>query len=159
MRDLKDVKSFGHISDDKEKGLSSYLRPKGVIAAIVPSTNPLATPVNNIINALKTGNAIIIAPSPKGVKPARLLLGYIHDAIAKLGLPAELVQMVPSPPSKLKTQKLMQLADLVVVTGSQSNVRAGYMSGTPAIGVGAGNVVTIIDETADLNDAATNCYL
>ena len=155
MRDLKDVKSFGHISDDKEKGLSSYLRPKGVIAAIVPSTNPLATPVNNIINALKTGNAIIIAPSPKGVKPARLLLGYIHDAIAKLGLPAELVQMVPSPPSKLKTQKLMQLADLVVVTGSQSNVRAGYMSGTPAIGVGAGNVVTIIDETADLNDAAT----
>ena len=65
MRDLKDVQSFGHISDDAAKGLSTYLRPKGVIAAIVPSTNPLATPVNNIINALKTGNAIIIAPSPK----------------------------------------------------------------------------------------------
>ena len=155
MRDLKDVKSLGHISDDKEKGLSSYLRPKGVIAAIVPSTNPLATPVNNIINALKTGNAIIIAPSPKGVKPATLLLGYIHDALAKLGLPAGLVQMVPAFPSKPKTQRLMQLADLVVVTGSQSNVRAGYMSGTPAIGVGAGNVVTIIDETANLHDAAT----
>ena len=154
MRDLKDVKSFGHIGDDQAKGLSTYLRPKGVIAAIVPSTNPLATPVNNIINALKTGNAIIIAPSPKGVKPATVLLGYIHDALAKLGLPAELVQMVPAPPSKPKTQRLMQLADLVVVTGSQSNVRAGYMSGTPAIGVGAGNVVTIIDETADLKAAA-----
>ena len=67
MRDLKDVKSFGHIGDDHAKGLSTYLRPKGVIAAIVPSTNPLATPVNNSINALKTGNAIIIAPSPQGV--------------------------------------------------------------------------------------------
>ena len=65
MRDLKDVTSFGHLSDDAVTGLSSYLRPKGVIAAIVPSTNPLATPVNNIINALKTGNAIILAPSPK----------------------------------------------------------------------------------------------
>ena len=85
------------------------------------------------------------------MKPATVLLGYIHDALAKLGVPAELVQMVPAPPSKPKTQRLMQLADLVVVTGSQSNVRAGYMSGTPAIGVGAGNVVTIIDETADLN--------
>ena len=154
MRDLKDVKSFGHISDDTDKGLSTYLRPKGVIAAIVPSTNPLATPVNNIINALKTGNAIIIAPSPKGVKPATVLLGYIHDALEKLGLPTTLVQMVPAPPSKPKTQRLMELADMVVVTGSQSNVRAGYMSGTPAIGVGAGNVVTIIDETANLKAAA-----
>lgn len=154
MRDLKDVRSFGHISDDTDKGLSTYLRPKGVIAAIVPSTNPLATPVNNIINALKTGNAIIIAPSPKGVKPATVLLGYIHNALEQLGLPPTLVQMVPVPPSKPKTQRLMQLADMVVVTGSQSNVRAGYMSGTPAIGVGAGNVVTIIDETADLQAAA-----
>ncbi len=154
MRDLKGVKSFGHISDDAEKGLSTYLRPKGVIAAIVPSTNPLATPINNIINALKTGNAIVIAPSPKGVKPATILLEHIHQRLTQLGLPAELVQMVPAPPSKPKTQRLMALADLVVVTGSQSNVRAGYMSGTPAIGVGAGNVVTIIDETADLADAA-----
>ncbi len=66
LRDLHGVKSIGHITDDPEKGLSVYYRPKGVVAAIVPSTNPLATPVNNIINALKTGNAIIIAPSPKG---------------------------------------------------------------------------------------------
>jgi sulfoacetaldehyde dehydrogenase len=154
LRDLQGARSTGHIHDDIEKGLSVYYRPKGVIAAIVPSTNPLATPVNNIINALKTGNAIIIAPSPKGVKPGVKLLGYIHAHLRKLGLPDDLVQMVPSPPSKAKTERLMQIADLVVVTGSQNNVRAGYRSGTPAIGVGAGNVVTIIDETADISGAA-----
>lgn len=154
MRDLKGVKSFGHVGDDENLGLSTYLRPKGVIAAIVPSTNPLATPVNNTINALKTGNAIILAPSPKGVRPLQVLLEEIHTALGKLGLPADLVQMVPVPPSKPKTERLMNLADLVVVTGSQSNVRAGYSSGTPAIGVGAGNVVTIVDETANTTEAA-----
>ncbi len=154
MRDLKGVTAFGHIGDDEALGLSTYLRPKGVVAAIVPSTNPLATPVNNTINALKTGNAIILAPSPKGVKPLQALLDQIHPALAKLGLPDNLVQMVSAPPSKPKTERLMQRADLVIVTGSQSNVRAGYSSGTPAIGVGAGNVVTIIDETADIAAAA-----
>ncbi|MGB2302826.1 MAG: aldehyde dehydrogenase family protein, partial [Candidatus Puniceispirillaceae bacterium] len=153
LRDLKGVASIGHIRDDDEKGLSLYYRPKGVIAAIVPSTNPLATPVNNIINALKTGNAIIIAPSPKGMKPALALLEHIHQNMAKLGISEDLVQLVPSPPSKAKTERLMQLCDMVVVTGSQNNVRAGYKSGTPAIGVGAGNVVTIIDETADIDAA------
>ena len=154
MRDLKDIKSFGHVSDDPVNGLSSYLRPKGVIAAIVPSTNPLATPVNNIINALKTGNAIVLAPSPKGVKPLTTMLAEIHKALSRLGLPDDLVQMVSAPPSRTKTERLMKLADLVVVTGSQNNVRAGYASGTPAIGVGAGNVVTIVDETANIASAA-----
>ena len=154
MRDLKDVTSFGHVGDDAVTGLSSYLRPKGVIAAVVPSTNPLATPVNNIINALKTGNAILLAPSPKGVKPLTTMLVYIHEALSRLGLPDNLVQMVQAPPSRAKTERLMKLADLVVVTGSQNNVRAGYASGTPAIGVGAGNVVTIIDETANIVAAA-----
>ena len=155
MRDLQNVTAFGHTGDDTATGLSSYLRPKGVIAAIVPSTNPLATPINNTINALKTGNAIILAPSPKGVKPLMAMLAHIEPALAKLGLPEGLVQMVPAPPSRAKTERLMKLADLVIVTGSQNNVRAGYASGTPAIGVGAGNVVTIIDETADLAAAAT----
>ena len=154
MRDIKDITAFGHVEDDDENGLSIYYRPKGVIAAVVPSTNPLATPVNNTINALKTGNAIILAPSPKGVKPLLALFEHIHPALAKLGLPEDLVQMVPAPPSKPKTERLMQLADLVVVTGSQANVRAGYSSGTPALGVGAGNVVSIVDETAKIADAA-----
>jgi sulfoacetaldehyde dehydrogenase len=154
MRDIQGVTAFGHIEDNDEHGLSTFLRPKGVVAAIVPSTNPLATPVNNMINALKTGNAIILAPSPKGVKPLLALLEHVLPALAALGLPDNLVQMVPTPPSKPKTERLMQLADLVLVTGSQANVRAGYSSGTPAIGVGAGNVVTIVDETADIAAAA-----
>ena len=154
LRDIKSVKSFGHVSEDKEKGLSTYLRPKGVVAAIVPSTNPLATPVNNIINALKCGNSIIVAPSPKGAQPLKELLALIHENLSLIGLDKDLVQMVPVPPSKIKTNKLMQLADMLVVTGSQNNVKAGYSSGTPALGVGQGNVVTIIDETADVQAAA-----
>ncbi|MDG2405861.1 MAG: aldehyde dehydrogenase family protein, partial [Paracoccaceae bacterium] len=154
LRDLKDVKSYGHIEDNAATGLSTHLRPKGVIAAIVPSTNPLATPVNNIINALKSGNAIIIAPSPKGATPFEKLLTYIHENLTIIGLNPDLVQMVPLSPSKAKTQRLMELADLLVVTGSQNNVRAGYSSGTPALGVGQGNVVTIIDESANIPDAA-----
>ncbi len=154
MRDLKGIKAFGHVTEEPELGLSTYLRPKGVIAAIVPSTNPIATPVNNIINALKTGNSIIIAPSPKGAGTLTELLTIIHENLEKIGLNKDLVQMVPTPPSKAKTQHLMELADLLVVTGSPNNVRAGYSSGTPALGVGQGNVVTIIDETADIKQAA-----
>ena len=154
LRDIKGQKSFGLVDDNPADGVSEFLRPKGVVAAIVPSTNPLATPVNNVVNALKTGNAIILAPSPKGVAPLEKLLGYIYAEFDRIGLDHDLVKMVPNPPSKDKTARLMQLADMLVVTGSQSNVRAAYSSGTPAIGVGMGNVVTIIDETADLDDAA-----
>ena len=155
MRDIKGQTSFGLVKDDPATGISEYLRPKGVVAAIVPSTNPLATPVNNIVNALKTGNAIILAPSPKGAVPLARLIDYIHAEFDKCNIDKNLVQMVPMPPSKAKTSQLMAGADMLVVTGSQSNVRAAYSSGTPAIGVGAGNVVTIIDETADLDAAAT----
>jgi sulfoacetaldehyde dehydrogenase len=88
------------------------------------------------------------------VKPLTTMLTHIHQALGRLGLPDNLVQMVSAPPSRAKTERLMKLSDLVVVTGSQNNVRAGYASGTPAIGVGAGNVVTIIDETADIAAAA-----
>lgn len=154
LRDLDGVKTFGHISDDKTKGISVYLRPKGVVAAIVPSTNPLATPTNNAVNALKTGNAIIFAPSPKGADPMAALLTYMHAELKKIGADPDLVQMLPNPPSKDKTATLMAGADVLVVTGSQNNVRAAYASGTPCIGVGMGNVATIIDETANLSDAA-----
>lgn len=154
LRDIHRKTSFGLINNDIHSGITEFLRPKGVIAAIVPSTNPLATPINNIVNALKTGNAIILAPSPKGAGPLAKLLGYIYAEFDKIGLDHDLVQMVPNPPSKEKTARLMQSVDLLVVTGSQSNVRAAYSSGTPALGVGMGNVVTIVDETADLDDAA-----
>jgi sulfoacetaldehyde dehydrogenase len=154
LRDIRGQKSYGLIKDDKELGISEFLRPKGVVGAIVPSTNPLATPINNVVNALKTGNAIILAPSPKGAAPLVKLLEYIHAEFDRIELDHDLVQMVPNPPSKEKTTRLMQGVDMLVVTGSQSNVRSAYSSGTPAIGVGMGNVVTIIDETADLDDAA-----
>ena len=154
LRDIRGKTSFGLVNDDPALGVSEYLRPKGVVAAIVPSTNPLATPVNNVVNALKTGNAIILAPSPKGAAPLAKLLDYIYAEFDRIGLDHDLVQMVPNPPSKDKTARLMQGADMLVVTGSQSNVRSAYSSGTPAIGVGMGNVVAIIDETANLDDAA-----
>ena len=154
LRDIQGQKSFGLVNDNPVTGVSEFLRPKGVVAAIVPSTNPLATPVNNAVNALKTGNSIILAPSPKGAAPLEKLLGYIYSEFDRIGLDHDLVQMVHNPPSKDKTARLMQLADMLVVTGSQSNVRSAYSSGTPAIGVGMGNVVTIVDETADLADAA-----
>ena len=155
LRDIHGKTSFGLIDDDAQSGVSEFLRPKGVVAAIVPSTNPLATPINNVVNALKTGNAIILAPSPKGAAPLAKLLEYVYAEFDRIGLNHDLVQMVPNPPSKEKTARLMQGVDMLVVTGSQSNVRSAYSSGTPALGVGMGNVVTIIDETADLDDAAS----
>jgi len=154
MRDIADVPTHGAIRDDPATGITEIARPIGVIGSVVPSTNPAATPANNIINALKCGNAIVLSPSPKGVAACEMLLGFIHDEFAKVGLDPRLVQMVPAPGSKAKTQRMLESTDLVVVTGSQDNVRRAYTSGTPAIGVGAGNVTAIVDETADLADAA-----
>ncbi|MGB0506051.1 MAG: acylating sulfoacetaldehyde dehydrogenase [Pikeienuella sp.] len=154
MRDIADAKTHGVISDDPETGITEIARPIGVIGAVVPSTNPIATPANNIINAVKGGNAIIFSPSPKGVKGGERLLGYIHAEFDKIGVPRDLVQMIPHPGTKVKTQRMLEETDLVVVTGSQDNVRRAYSSGSPAIGVGAGNVAVIVDETADLAAAA-----
>ena len=125
-----------------------------MIAAIVPSTNPAATPANNIINALKCGNAIVVAPSPKGVATCKQLLDYIHAEFTKIGEDPDLVQMIPAPGSKQRTQRLMELCDKVIATGSQNNVHRAQTCGTPAVAVGAGNVAVIVDETADLTAAA-----
>ncbi|WP_291738015.1 aldehyde dehydrogenase family protein, partial [Leisingera sp. F5] len=110
LRDLADVQTHGIISDDPATGITEIMRPIGVIGAVVPSTNPAATPANNIINALKGGNAIVVAPSPKGVASCELLLSYIHAEFAKLELDPDLVQMIPAPGSKAKTQALMEAA-------------------------------------------------
>ncbi|WP_071795484.1 acylating sulfoacetaldehyde dehydrogenase [Natronohydrobacter thiooxidans] len=154
MRDIAGVQTYGILSDDPATGVTEIARPLGVIGAVVPSTNPAATPANNVINALKCGNAIILSPSPKGVACCEMLLGFIHAEFDKIGEDKALVQMIPPPGSKAATQGLLELVDLAVVTGSQDNVRRAYSSGTPAIGVGAGNVTVIVDETADLRDAA-----
>ncbi|MEP4290578.1 MAG: aldehyde dehydrogenase family protein, partial [Rhizobiaceae bacterium] len=154
MRDLKDAVTYGVISDEPATGITEIARAKGVVGAIVPSTNPAATPANNIINALKCGNSIVIAPSPKGVACAERLLGYVHAEFAKIGEDPNLVQMVPAPGSKEKTQALMAACDMIVATGSQNNVHRAQTAGTPAVAVGAGNVTVIVDETADLEAAA-----
>ncbi|MGF1447040.1 MAG: aldehyde dehydrogenase family protein [Pikeienuella sp.] len=154
MRDIAGVRTCGVVRDDPATGITEIARPLGVIGSVVPSTNPAATPANNIINALKCGNAIVLSPSPKGVATCELLLTYVHAEFAKIGADPDLVQMLPAPGSKVKTQRMLETTDLVVVTGSQDNVRRAYSSGTPAIGVGAGNVTVIVDETADLEAAA-----
>ena len=154
LRDIADAKTYGIISNDPATAVTEIARPIGVVGAVVPSTNPAATPANNIINALKSGNAIVLSPSPKGVASCALLLDYIHAEFDKLGFDRDLVQMLPAPGSKAKTQRMLETTDLVVVTGSQNNVRRAYTCGTPAIGVGAGNVTVIVDETANLAEAA-----
>ena len=154
LRDLRGAKSVGVISEDRERGLIEIARPVGVVAAITPSTNPAATPANNILNALKGRNAIVIAPSPKGHSTLALLLEFVHAELDRIGAPRDLVLQLPAPVTRENTYALMREADLIVATGSQTNVRAAYASGTPAIGVGAGNVSVIVDETADVAEAA-----
>ena len=154
LRDLKGITTVGVISENKKKGIIEISRPVGVVGAITPSTNPAATPINNILNALKCRNAIIISPSPAGLSVFNFLLDFIHLELRKLNAPTDLVQAVPEPVTKELTKELMKKVDLVIVTGSQNNVREAYSSGTPAIGVGAGNATVIVDETSNLEDAA-----
>ncbi|MBM3600446.1 MAG: aldehyde dehydrogenase family protein [Alphaproteobacteria bacterium] len=154
LRDLMRVKTVGIIEEDRARGLVKYAKPVGVVAAICPSTNPAATPVNKAMMAVKGRNAVVIAPSPAGSETTQKTVDYMRAELKRIGLPADLVQCLPLPASKELTQALMEAADLIVCTGSQDNVRRSYRSGTPAIGVGAGNVPVIIDEGADLDDAA-----
>ncbi|PNG46784.1 MULTISPECIES: aldehyde dehydrogenase family protein [unclassified Variovorax] len=159
LRDLRGARSVGVISEDPARGIVEIARPVGVVCAVTPSTNPGATPANKIINALKGRNAVIVAPSPKGWSTAARLIEFIHAQFDRIGAPRDLVQLLPSPVTKQATSELMRLCDLVVATGSQANVRAAYASGTPAFGVGAGNVASIVDETADTALAADRIVL
>lgn len=155
LRDLKGVRTYGVIAKNPQSGITEIARAVGVVAAITPSTNPGATPANNIINALKCGNAVIVAPSPKGLGVSQLLVDFIHAELRRCGLPVDLVQTLPAPISKALTAELMHQADLVVATGSQANVRMAYTCSTPAFGVGAGNVASIVDSSADVQQAAS----
>lgn len=159
LRDLHGQKTCGVIANDPAKGIVEIARAVGVVAAVTPSTNPAATPANKIVNALKCGNAVIVAPSPKGHSSCALLVHFIHIELDKAGLDPALVQLLPEPVSKAATAELMRAVDLVVATGSQANVRMAYASGTPAFGVGAGNVASIVERSADLHDAAHKILL
>ena len=154
LRDLMRVKSVGIIEEQPERGLVKYAKPVGVVGAVTPSTNPAATPVNKTMMAVKGRNAIVIAPSPAGLATTTRAVELMRAELEKVGAPADLVQVLPAPVDKESTHALMAACDLVIVTGSQSNVRAAYRSGTPAIGVGAGNVSVIVDSSANLGAAA-----
>jgi sulfoacetaldehyde dehydrogenase len=154
LRDLKQAKTVGVVAEYPDQGLIEIARPVGVVGAVVPSTNPVATPYNKVLNSLKGGNAVILAPSPKGEAVAQEVVKLMREALQQVAAPVDLVQKLPAPVNKEVTRELMRQVDLLVVTGSQNNVRSAMTSGTPAIGVGAGNVPSVVDETADIEAAA-----
>ena len=154
LRDLMRVRTTGIVEDDPAKGLVKYAKPVGVVLAVTPSTNPSATPVNKAMMAVKGGNAVIVAPSPLAWTATDATVDGMRAALARVGAPEDLVQILPRPVDRTRTALLMKAVDLIVCTGSQNNVRGAYSSGTPAIGVGAGNVPVIVDSSADLTDAA-----
>ena len=159
LRDLLDptAKSVGVVSVDEEKGITAIAKPVGVVGAVTPSTNPAATPANKVMMALKGRNAVIIAPSPSGASTCEQLVQYIHAELDKIGAPRDLVQMLPEV-NKEMTRELMAQVDFLTVTGSANNVRAGQTSGTPNACVSAGNVVSIVDRTADIAEAARKIH-
>jgi len=154
LRDLMRARTVGVIEELPDLGLVKYAKPVGVVAAVVPSTNPSATAVNKAMMAVKGKNAVIVSPSPVALTTSARTVELMREGLDKIGAPADLIQVMPEPATKSMTGMLMESCDLVVATGSQNNVRTAYRSGTPAIGVGAGNVPVIIDETADLGAAA-----
>jgi len=152
LRDMQGHKSVGIIEEIPEKGLVKYAKPVGVVGGIAPCTNPEGTPVVKAMSAIKGRNAIIFAPHPRTKKTNALICEYMRAALKKHGAPEDLIIAIEEP-SLESTNELMKQCDVIVATGGGALVNAAYSSGTPAYGVGAGNVVTIIDETADLADA------
>lgn len=154
LADTRDLKTVGVIEEDPDRGLVKVAKPVGVVAALIPTTGPDATPPVKALFALKGRNAIVIAAHPRTQRTSEAVVEVMREGCRQVGAPADLIQILPHP-SIEKTQELMTLADLVVATGGAGMVKAAYSSGTPAYGVGVGNAVHVIDETADLEDAAT----
>lgn len=153
LMDIIDDKSVGIIEEDKARNIVKIAKPVGVIGALSPSTNPEATPVIKAISAVKGRNSIIVAPHPRAKLTNKLICDLMREAIVKMGAPADLVLSIDTP-SVNKTNELMIQCDRVLATGGGAMVTAAYSSGTPALGVGVGNAVITVDETADLDDAA-----
>ncbi|MDR3363691.1 MAG: aldehyde dehydrogenase family protein [Clostridiales Family XIII bacterium] len=148
---MKGKKSVGLVDSNKETGIDTYARPMGVIGAIIPVTNGEATPVVKSLMAVKTRNAVILAPHPRAKKVNLEVTNKIREVLAKFDAPADLVQAIaPEYVSVEGSQQLMKQVDFILATGGTPMVRQAYSSGNPAIGVGTGNVVCIVDETANL---------
>ena len=154
LRDLDGLKTVGVIEDDREKGLLKIAKPIGVIGALTPVTNATSTIACNGLPALKCRNAIIFAPHPKAKDSCDLAAEYMRAGLRKVGAPEDLVLNIKEPTLEL-SQELMRSVDLVIATGGSPLVKVAYSSGKPAYGVGAGNSTVVVDETADLKDAAT----
>ena len=153
LMDILPDKSVGIIEEDTERNIIKICKPIGVIGALSPSTNPEATPVIKSINAVKGRNAIVIAPHPRAKFINMTIVNKMREALVKMGAPADLVQTMAQP-SIGKTEELMRQCDVILATGGPGMVSAAYSSGTPALGVGAGNAVITVDDTADLVDTA-----
>jgi sulfoacetaldehyde dehydrogenase len=153
LYDIIDDKSVGILEEDVERNLVKIAKPIGVIGALSPSTNPEATPVIKAISSIKGRNSIVIAPHPRAKKTNKLIIDYMREALVKCGAPADLVVAIEEP-SLLKTNELMAQCDRVLATGGGAMVSAAYSSGTPALGVGVGNAVVTVDDTANLDEAA-----
>lgn len=153
LADMAPVKTVGVVEELPDKGLIKIAKPVGVVAALIPTTGPDATPPLKTLLALKGRNAIIVAAHPRTQNTTAQVVEFMREACEKVGAPADLVQLIDKP-SLSKTQELMRGADLIVATGGEAMVKAAYSSGTPAYGVGVGNSVHVVDETADIRDAA-----
>ena len=153
LMDIIDDKSVGMIEEFPERNLVIFAKPVGVIGALSPSTNPEATPVIKAISAVKGRNSIIVAPHPRASKTNKLIIDLMRANIEKMGADPDLVQAIEDPTME-HTKELMKQCDRILATGGGPMVLAAYSSGTPALGVGAGNAVVTVDGSADLDDAA-----
>ncbi|MBR1601424.1 MAG: bifunctional acetaldehyde-CoA/alcohol dehydrogenase [Alphaproteobacteria bacterium] len=154
----KNVKTCGVIEEDKDNGLIKFAEPVGVIAGVVPTTNPTSTVIFKSLITLKTRNGIIFSPHPRAKKCTIEMARIILEEAVKAGAPEDIISWVDEP-TILRTQYLMQQADLILATGGPGMVKSAYSSGTPAIGVGPGNTPAVIDETADIQMAVSSILM
>lgn len=155
LRDALRGKSVGVIEEDPEKGLTKIAKPAGVIASLIPTTNPELTPPVTGIYAAKCKDAVIFSPHPRAKETTNEMVEVMRHACRLCGAPEDLFQCVRKP-SIPGTNYLMAQCDLTLATGGKPMVKAAYSSGKPAYGVGAGNSTMLIDETADIQEAAMN---
>ena len=151
----KDTKTCGVIEEDAAGGMMKLAEPIGVIGAVIPTTNPTSTAIFKTLLALKTRNGIMISPHPRAKNSTIAAAKTVLDAAVAAGAPAGIIGWIEAP-SLPKTNLLMKEADIILATGGPGMVKAAYSSGTPAIGVGAGNAAAIIDPSADLVNAVNS---
>ena len=152
---FKAVKTCGVIERDEAAGIEKIAEPVGVIGAVIPTTNPTSTAIFKTLIALKTRNGVVISPHPRAKNSTIAAAKVVLDAAVEAGAPKDIIGWIAAP-SLPKTNLLMKESDLILATGGPGMVKAAYSSGTPALGVGAGNTPAIIDETADLTLAVSS---